>query len=69
MIELPDEKPDIATVQDASRLTNPLLASRTADGDKLLIFNASKRVIIYRPATGKIVDILTIHIAAPQPKT
>lgn len=62
---LPNEEPQIATVQDAKKLSNPLLASKAQDGDKLLVFNIAKRIYIYRPAQKKLVDILTIQTDEP----
>ena len=61
IIILPDEQPDLSTILDTSKLTNQVLKQRANNGDKLLIYNKAKRLIIYRPATGKVVDMLTIQ--------
>lgn len=60
LVETPDEKPTVVTVQDASKLSNPELASRAQDEDRLLVYPESRRVVIFRPSSGKIVDILSI---------
>lgn len=60
LVEVPDEKPTVVTVQDAAKLSNPELASRAKDGDRLLVYAESRRVVMYRPSNGKIVDILSI---------
>lgn len=60
LVVTPDERPTVVTVQDASKLSNPELASRAEDGDRLLVYSQNRRVIMYRPANGKIVDILSI---------
>ena len=62
---LPDEQPGISTVIDKSKLSNPTLKARAENGDKLLIFVKAGRLIIYRPSTGKVVDMLTIASDAP----
>lgn len=60
LVEVPEEKPTVVTVQDAAKLSNPELASRAKDGDRLLVYAESRRVVMYRPSNGKIVDILSI---------
>lgn len=61
LVELPAEQPVISTVLDKSKLSNPVLASRARDGDTLFIFPKSKRLILYRPADKKVVDMLNIQ--------
>lgn len=64
-IELPDETPSVVTVEDSSKLSNPALARKTRDGDELIIFKQAQRIIIYRPDTGKIIDMLAIQAVEP----
>lgn len=64
ILEAPDEQPSVVTVLDASKLSNKQLAERAHDGDKLLVYAEHKRVVIFRPSSGKIVDMLTIQDAA-----
>lgn len=61
VIELPDEQPVFSTVQNNAKLANPTLRQRAKNGDKLLIYAVAKRLIIYRPSTHKVVDLLTIQ--------
>lgn len=68
MVEVPDENPSVVTVTDASKLSNQELASRSKNDDKLLIYAGNKRIIIFRPSNGKIVDMLTIRDAATTPE-
>ncbi len=65
IIEAPDEQPSVVTVLDASKLANKDLAERARDDDKLLVYAEHKRVVIFRPSSGKIVDMLTIRDAVP----
>ena len=62
----PNESPQIATIKDASKLTSGALAHAAKNGDVLLIYNKANRIIVYRPSTHKLVDILSIQ---PQPQT
>jgi hypothetical protein len=57
----PSETPQIATVKDAAKLTSTVLASVAHDGDILLIYNKADRIIVYRPTTHKIVDMLSVQ--------
>lgn len=59
LVELPNETSTLVTVADKSRLQNKQLAEKVSDGDVLMIFSQNRRLIIYRPDTNKIVDMLT----------
>ena len=61
LVELPHEQPIISTVLDRNKLGNRVLASQAHNGDNLFIFSKSKRLILYRPADKKIVDMLNIQ--------
>ncbi len=63
-VELPDEKPTVVTVADKDRLTNKQLAAKVSNGDVLLIFANTKRLIVYRPASEKIVNMLSFENSA-----
>jgi hypothetical protein len=63
IIALPDEQPELSTVLDTTKLTNQTLRQRANNGDKLLIYSKAKRLVIYRPSSGKVVDMLTIQVA------
>src|SRR5262245_41595293 len=67
IIALPTEQPSLSTVVDKTKLTSTALKNITQNQDKLLIYPKAKRVIVYRPSTGKVVDMLTIQ--AEQTKT
>jgi flagellar basal body-associated protein FliL len=58
-IELPSSTPTIVTVADKSKLSNKALAARVENKDMLLIYGSSKRIIIYRPSTQKVIDMLS----------
>lgn len=59
---LPDEEPALATVEDKSKLNSEFLRS-AEDGDKLLIYQGAKKVILYRPSIDRIIEVGPISIA------
>ncbi len=61
VIELPDEKPTIATVNDETKLQAQPFFQHAKKGDKVLIFPISHKALLYRPATDKIIDVATLQ--------
>ncbi len=62
---LPDEQPTIATVTDPSKLQDQEFFQGAKLGDKVLIFTAAKKVILYDPAADRIVDVAPLNASAP----
>jgi hypothetical protein len=61
--ELPqDEEPTVASISDKDKLKDNAFFSKAENGDKVLIYAGAKRAYLYRPSTGRIVDIVTINI-------
>lgn len=68
LIELPkDESPTLATVSDKSKLATQSFFKNAQNGDKLLIFVKSKKVILYRPSEDKIIEVGTINVSQATP--
>ncbi len=65
VVALPDEQPSLSTVVDASKFANPALKARAQNGDKLLIYTKAKQLILYRPSTQKVIDMLAIQDTQP----
>jgi len=65
LMDLPAEKPTVATVRDVTKLSGQAFFAPAKNGDKVLFFNTAKKVILYRPETNKIINIAPISI---QPK-
>jgi len=63
LMELPHETPTIATVTDVNKLEDQPFFAKAQNGDKVLIFSAAQRAIIYRPSTNKVIDITPIQTA------
>lgn len=53
---LPGEEPTLATVENTEELQDPNLKKVAETGDKVLLYYEAKKVIVYRPSLGKIVD-------------
>lgn len=60
-VQLPADQPIILNVVDKTKLSNPNLTQNVENGDKLLIYSATKRLIVYRPGNHKVIDMLTIQ--------
>lgn len=56
--ETPTEKPVIVTVTNKDKLSNKQLAAKVENNDMLIFYSQAKRLVIYRPANQKIVDML-----------
>jgi cytoskeletal protein RodZ len=68
LIELPTgETPTIATVSDVTKLANQPFFARAQNGDKVLIFNNSKEIYLYRPSENKIISVATLNATNPLP--
>ncbi len=60
-----DEKPVISTVVDETKVTQPFLAN-AQKGDKVLLYFQSGQAVVYRPATGQIVNMGPLEIPKPR---
>lgn len=70
IIEVPtDEEPTIATVSDASKLSNQAFFAKAQNGDKLLMYSKSKKAILYRPTSKKIIEVAPINLGDNTDKT
>ncbi len=58
--KLPDETPSIATITDASKLKEEPFLKDAKNGDVLLVFSKSGKVILYDPVNKKIVNMTTL---------
>lgn len=70
LIVLPEnEQPTIATVTDLEKLKNQSFFAHAKIGDKVLIFSASKKAILYRPLDNKIIEVAPLNIDDVQTTT
>ena len=62
LIDLPQgETPTVATVTDVKPLQNQEFFKDVQIDDKLLLFTKSKRAILYRPSTNKIIVVAPLN--------
>ena len=57
LIILPDEDPTVTTVESARELSREAFFADVENGDKILIFPSSARIIIYRPSDNILVNV------------
>lgn len=64
LVDLPaGEVPNVATVSDKAKLSKQPFFEKAENGDKVLIYGKIKKAILYRPKTGKVIEISTINFA------
>ncbi len=69
LIELPQgETPTLATVSDKSKLESQAFFKRAENGDKVLIYTNAGKAILYRPSTGRVVDMTAVNMT-PEKKS
>jgi cytoskeletal protein RodZ len=69
LIQLPDEEAVIATVDDKDKLKEQPFFADAENGDKVLIFSAASRAVIYRPSENRIINSGPIAITAEDAAT
>lgn len=62
LMELPNEKPTVATVSNLKILEGQPFFKKASIGDKILIFTISKKAIIYSPQRHIIVEVAPLNI-------
>ncbi|HSX06576.1 MAG TPA: hypothetical protein VLG92_02555 [Candidatus Saccharimonadia bacterium] len=68
LVELPNATPAVVTIANKAKLTNKALAGHVENKDTLLIYDAAKRIIVYRPSIGKVVDMLSFGSQSTLPQ-
>lgn len=67
LIDVPqNEDPTIASVVDASKLSEQAFFKNAKNGDKVLMYAQAKKAILYRPDTNKIIEVAPINIGNNQ---
>ena len=69
VIVLPqNETPTVATVSDLAPLKGQPFFSNAALGDQVLIYTAARKVILWRPGEGKIIEVAPLTVnSTPAP--
>ena len=56
LLELPDEKPLVSLISDINKLSSQKFFQEAANGDVVLIFENSRRAVIYRESENRIIN-------------
>lgn len=62
-----DETPEVATIADITKLGNQPFFSRAQNGDMVIIYRTSKRVVLYRPSTNMVIETGPLVEPTPTP--
>jgi hypothetical protein len=65
-LQLPNETPTLATVNDASKLNSQVFFRNAQNGDKVLIYAKSGRAMLYRPSTKKVIEYSLVDFGKGQ---
>ena len=57
-----DEDPTVATVTDPEKLSGQFFFKDAKRGDKLLIYQNAKKVILYRPSENRVVEVGVVDL-------
>jgi cell division protein FtsL len=70
LILLPDEAPTVATVTDPAQLQGQPFFVNAKTGDKVLIYAAARKAVLYSPSEKRIVEVAPLIIGeAPAANT
>jgi hypothetical protein len=61
-IQLPDGTPAVATVDDKNKLNSQVFFDNAENGDKVLIFSAAGKAVIYRESEDRIINFGPVEI-------
>lgn len=64
LIQLPKETPTVATVEDESKLKDQPFFNGTKKKDRILIFPAAKKAVIYRESENRIINVGPIAVTS-----
>jgi cytoskeletal protein RodZ len=64
IMQLPNETPTVATVNDAETLKQQPFFTDVINDDKVLIFSGAQKVVIYRESENKIINSGPINISS-----
>lgn len=66
LMQLPTEKPTVATIKDITKLKDQPFFNGAKNGDKVLIFTEARKAVIYRESENKIINSGPIAVTSDQ---
>lgn len=66
IMQLPKEKPTVATIKDITKLKDQPFFNGAKNGDKVLIFTEARKAIIYRESTNLVINSGPIAVTSDQ---
>ena len=64
LIDLPNETPKVITVFEAEKLRSQPFFAKAQDYDQVLLFEKSKKAILYSPSQKKIIEVGPINVGS-----
>ena len=64
-----DETPTVATVSDLEALKEQPFFTNAALGDQVLIYTGARKVLLWRPAEKKLIEVAPLNINIPSSST
>ena len=61
-----DETPTVATVTDPNKLKDQPFFANAQPGDKVLIYQNSRKAILWRPSSHKVIEVSGLNVPPPQ---
>jgi hypothetical protein len=59
-MDLPSETPTLATITDKDKLGEQTFFTNAQNGDKVLIYTQSKKALLYRPETSRVIEFASL---------
>lgn len=66
LIDLPNEEPRVTVVTDTEKLHKQPYFADVTEGDRVLVFDATRKAVIYNPTQHRVVKVMTLQ-ATPTP--
>jgi hypothetical protein len=63
LMELPQSTPTVSIIKDIASFKGQPFFDQAKNDDVLLIYSDTKKAILYRPSSNKIIDITTVNIS------
>ncbi|MFC1646987.1 LytR C-terminal domain-containing protein [Patescibacteria group bacterium] len=65
MIDVPEgEEPTIAAVSDKEKLAGQPFFANAENGDRVILYPSIQKAILYRPTTGKIIEMSQVNVGS-----